>query len=153
MKITEIVHQIDTRLNNQLFNLGNYPTLADIFLYNNISTLYYLTNWHVKTNNLEKWSKRLVEGSDFKPVEDKLRAFAGQVNQTNARLYYNPLSPPSRACHMVACHLNVPVEVKVSLISTSLSRIFVGSRSPKRRTQEARVSCDTTNWDCTMSRC
>ena len=107
--------QIDARLESQLYNLGNYPTLADIFLYNNISTFYYLTNWHVKVNNLEKWANRLVEGADFKSVQDKLRALAEQINQSNAALYYNPLSPPSRACHMVACHLNVPVELKVSL--------------------------------------
>ena len=116
MKVAEIAHQIDGRLDNQLYNLGNYPTLADIFLYSNLSTFYYLTNWHVNSNNLEKWSNRLVEGADFKSVLEKLRSFAEQINQTNSQLYYNPLSPPSRACHMVACHLNVPIELKVSLI-------------------------------------
>lgn len=113
MKVIDIVGQVDARLENKLYNLGNYPTIADVFLYNTLISFDILTNFHVGYKNMMKWVERLVEASNFRGIEDKAKAAAAELNKVQPVIYYHPLSPPTRAVHMVACHLNVPVELKV----------------------------------------
>merc|ERR1711953_1102972 len=112
-KVVKVVAEVDERLENNLYNLGNYPTLADIFLYNTLISFAILTNFHVPYKHMMEWADRLTKAVDFKGPEDKLRAIAQEMKKKAPTLYYNPLSPPSRACHMIACHLNVPVNLKV----------------------------------------
>lgn len=111
MSAVEICMKVDQMLENKLYIMGNYPTLADIFLYNTMTSFTHLTNFHLPYKNLLKWHERLIETSKFQEMDKEQRDGGAKLQEMAPKLYWNPLSPPSRACHLVACHLNVPVNI------------------------------------------
>ena len=117
VKVMKIKNQIDDRLDYKLYNLGQYPTIADCFLYNMFISFYFMTNFQVSYRNMGKWSDRLVEAANFKAIEQKVKDLVVGLNKTQPVLYYHPLSPPTRSVHMVALCLNIPLEIKVNCLS------------------------------------